>query len=174
MGTPNFFTPSSIPLPSSAHISFFCVDVRFTIARGVPPIAAISFTFTSTAQYPAHHGSAFNNLPQIPSTASKTKLSLSTLSTAASSPNPIIVRLPTRSEFPSLFTRSLIALFRFTPSKFLSRSASDSKSPPSSALSIFIPSTYLFYYFLYLTYIIYPEISNLKKLARSICCFLQR
>ncbi|MDC7951119.1 hypothetical protein PAA26_03455 [Methanomassiliicoccaceae archaeon COG_1] len=61
------------------------MDMTSTIAVGLPPMAAMSFTFTSTAKYPAMNGSDFTRDSMMPSVAKRMYFSPSSI-TAASSP----------------------------------------------------------------------------------------
>ncbi len=56
-----------------------------TMARGLPPIAAMSFTFTRTEQYPAQYGSFLTRSSRMPSAARRSSF-FPDLMTAASSP----------------------------------------------------------------------------------------
>ena len=58
---------------------------------GLPPIAAMSFTFTRTEQYPAQYGSAAISLPHIPSAANNISFPSPISIADASSPKLSIV-----------------------------------------------------------------------------------
>ncbi len=86
MGTPNFLMPSRMPRMMLSWLPSVPRDMTSTIPSGLPPMAAMSFTLTSTAKYPARYGSVRISDSIIPSAANSTYLSPMSR-TAASSPS---------------------------------------------------------------------------------------